>query len=86
MTSTIQKAVAFTIKLICALYIMHVSLDSFGYNPLHSDNIFKGFIASCVITIGAAKISDYIVTALLSFIKLVIREMVSSNSNFFEKK
>lgn len=86
MTSTIQKVVVFIIKLICALYIMHISLDSLGYNPLHSDNIFKGFITSCVITIGAAKISDYIVSALLSFIKLVIREMITSNINFFEKK
>lgn len=65
---------------------MHISLDSLGHNPLHSDNIFKGFITSCVITVGAAKISDYIVSALLSFIKLVIREMITSNRNFFEKK
>ena len=86
MVSTIQKAAVFIIKLICALYIMSISLDSLGYNPLHSDNILKGFIFFCVITIGAAKISDYIVTALLNFIKLVIREIISSNSNFFEKK
>ncbi|HGS4185447.1 TPA: hypothetical protein ACL9MO_005346, partial [Klebsiella pneumoniae] len=86
LVSTIQKAAVFIIKLICALYIMSISLDSLGYNPLHSDNILKGFIFSCVITIGAAKISDYIVTALLNFIKLVIREIISSNSNFFEKK
>ena len=86
MVSTIQKAAVFIIKLICALYIMSISLDSLGYNPLHSDNILIGFIFSCVITIGAAKISDYIVTALLNFIKLVIREIISSNSNFFEKK
>jgi anaerobic C4-dicarboxylate transporter len=65
---------------------MHISLDSLGHNPLHSDNIFKGFITSCVITVGAAKISDYIVSALLGFIKLVIREMITSNRNFFEKK
>lgn len=78
--------VVFIIKLICALYIMHISLDSLGYNPLHSDNIFKGFITSCVITVGAAKTSDYIVSSLLSFLKLVIREMISSNRSFFEKK